>query len=141
MQFRSFDQCPNGPHCPRYRTCGASTSLRSIPRPGTADCSPTADPAGHSTTDTSAASALPIALKVKAARIISRYATRTPRTLILSSCLRWLKDLVASDVRIVTQNGLYDWGWLRTDAGIKMPPSDRLEEIGALATIVDENRY
>ena len=54
---------------------------------------------------------------------------------------RWLRDLVASDVRFVTQNGLYDWGWLRTDAGIKMPPSDRLEEIGALATLVDENRF
>src|SRR5262249_10148767 len=40
----------------------------------------------------------------------------------------WLKDLAASDVRIVTQNGLYDWGWLRTEAGIKMPPSERLEE-------------
>jgi DNA polymerase I-like protein with 3'-5' exonuclease and polymerase domains len=52
----------------------------------------------------------------------------------------WLKDLVASNVAIVTQNGLYDWGWLRTEAGIKMPPSERLEEIGALATIVDENR-
>jgi DNA polymerase I-like protein with 3'-5' exonuclease and polymerase domains len=44
-------------------------------------------------------------------------------------------------VRFVTQNGLYDWGWLRTEAGIKMPPSERLEEIGALATLVDENRY
>ena len=54
---------------------------------------------------------------------------------------QWLKDLVASDVRIVTQNGLYDWGWLRTEADIKMPPSERLEEIGALATIVDENRF
>ena len=54
---------------------------------------------------------------------------------------RWLKDLVASGVHIITQNGLYDWGWLRTDAGIMMPPSERLEEIGALATIVDENRY
>ena len=32
-------------------------------------------------------------------------------------------------------------GGLRTEAGIKMPPSERLEEIGALATIVDENRY
>lgn len=53
----------------------------------------------------------------------------------------WLKDLVASDVRIVTQNGLYDWGWLRTDGGILMPPSERLEEIGALATLIDENRY
>ena len=53
----------------------------------------------------------------------------------------WLKDLVASDVRIITQNGLYDWGWLRTEAGIKMPPSERLEEIGALATLVDENRH
>ena len=51
------------------------------------------------------------------------------------------QDLFASDVRIVTQNGLYDWGWLRADAGIAMPPSERLEEIGALATIVDENRH
>ena len=53
----------------------------------------------------------------------------------------WLKDLIASDVRIVTQNGFYDWGWLRAEAGIVMPPSDRLEEIGALATIIDENQY
>ena len=53
----------------------------------------------------------------------------------------WLKDLVASDVRFVTQNGLYDWGWLRADADIKMPPADRLEEIGALATMIDENRF
>jgi DNA polymerase I-like protein with 3'-5' exonuclease and polymerase domains len=53
----------------------------------------------------------------------------------------WLKDLVASGVRIVTQNGLYDWGWLRSDAGILMPPSERLEEIGALATLIDENRF
>ena len=36
---------------------------------------------------------------------------------------RWLNDLVASGVRIVTQNGLYDWGWLRTDGGILMPPT------------------
>jgi DNA polymerase I-like protein with 3'-5' exonuclease and polymerase domains len=54
---------------------------------------------------------------------------------------QWLRDLRASDVRIVTQNGGYDWGWLSAEAGIKMPPADRLEEIGALATIVDENRY
>ena len=44
-------------------------------------------------------------------------------------------------MRIVTQNGLYDWGWLRADAGITMPPSERLEEIGALATMIDENRH
>jgi DNA polymerase I-like protein with 3'-5' exonuclease and polymerase domains len=54
---------------------------------------------------------------------------------------QWLKDLLASDVRIVTQNGLYDFGWLRAEAGILMPPSERLEEIGALATLVDENRF
>jgi DNA polymerase I-like protein with 3'-5' exonuclease and polymerase domains len=52
----------------------------------------------------------------------------------------WLQDLTASDVRFATQNGIYDWGWLRTEAGIVMPPAERLEEIGALATIVDENR-
>ena len=54
---------------------------------------------------------------------------------------RWLKDLVASDVRIVTQNGIYDWGWLRAEGGVVMPPSDRLEEIGALATMIDENQF
>jgi hypothetical protein len=53
---------------------------------------------------------------------------------------QWVRDHAASGVSIVTQNGLYDWGWLRTDAGIAMPPSDRLEEIGALATMVDEGR-
>jgi hypothetical protein len=53
--------------------------------------------------------------------------------------IHWLQDLIAADVHIVTQNGLYDWGWLRADFGIRMPPSDRLEEIGALATMVNEN--
>jgi hypothetical protein len=55
--------------------------------------------------------------------------------------IAWLRALLASDVRIVTQNGVYDWGWLRSDLGIEMPPSERLEEIGALATLVDENRF
>jgi hypothetical protein len=53
----------------------------------------------------------------------------------------WVKDLVASGVRFVTQNGLYDWGWLHSDAGILMAPSEQLEEIGALATLIDENRF
>src|SRR5262245_14256577 len=55
--------------------------------------------------------------------------------------LRWLKDLLASDVRIVTQNGLYDYGWIRAEFNLRMPPGERIEEIGALATMVDENRY
>jgi hypothetical protein len=54
---------------------------------------------------------------------------------------QWVRDHVASHARFVTQNGLYDFGWLRKEAGIKMPPGDRLEEIGALATMVDENRF
>ena len=54
---------------------------------------------------------------------------------------RWLKDLVASDVRIVTHNGIYDFGWLRAEGGVVMPPSDRLEETGALATMIDENQF
>ena len=54
---------------------------------------------------------------------------------------RWLKDHIAAGVHIVTQNGLYDWGWLRADLGITMPPSEQLEEIGALATLIDENRF
>jgi DNA polymerase I-like protein with 3'-5' exonuclease and polymerase domains len=54
--------------------------------------------------------------------------------------IAWLRDLIASDVRIITKNGLYDWGWLWADFGLKMPDAGRLEEIDALATIVDENR-
>jgi hypothetical protein len=53
---------------------------------------------------------------------------------------QWIRDLIAAGVCFVTQKGLYDWGWLRTDAGIVMPPSEQLDEIGALATMVDENR-
>jgi DNA polymerase I-like protein with 3'-5' exonuclease and polymerase domains len=53
----------------------------------------------------------------------------------------WLDDLAKSGLRFVTQNGLYDWGWLGTEAGIKMPPADHLDEIGAMATLVDENRF
>jgi DNA polymerase I-like protein with 3'-5' exonuclease and polymerase domains len=32
-------------------------------------------------------------------------------------------------------------GWLRADLGVLMPLSDQLEEIGALATLIDENRF
>ena len=38
----------------------------------------------------------------------------------------WLKDLITSGVRIVTHNGIYDWGWLRADGGIVTPPADQL---------------
>ena len=54
---------------------------------------------------------------------------------------RWLKDHIAAGVKFTTQNGIYDWGWLRADLGVAMPPSDQLEEIGALATLIDENRF
>ena len=53
----------------------------------------------------------------------------------------WLRDHVASDLRFVTQNGLYDWGWLRVDGDVRIPPGERIEEIGALATMIDENCY
>src|SRR5215831_9861893 len=53
---------------------------------------------------------------------------------------QWLRDHIAAGVRFVTQNGVFDWGWLRTEAGIIMPTADQIEEIGALATIIDENR-
>src|SRR5262249_25033896 len=50
-------------------------------------------------------------------------------------------DLVASGVKIVTKNGLYDWGWLWADLGIEMPAAECLEEIDALAGVIDENRH
>jgi DNA polymerase I-like protein with 3'-5' exonuclease and polymerase domains len=54
---------------------------------------------------------------------------------------RWLKDLIAAGVKFTTQNGIYDWGWLGADLGVAMPPSNQLDEIGALATLVDENLF
>jgi DNA polymerase I-like protein with 3'-5' exonuclease and polymerase domains len=52
----------------------------------------------------------------------------------------WLRDLFASNTHIVTQNGLFDYGWLSTDLNVAMPPAERLEEIGAAASMIDENR-
>ena len=53
---------------------------------------------------------------------------------------RWVKDTVAPASRIITHNGVYDFGWLRTEGGVVMPPSYRMEETGALATMIDENQ-
>jgi DNA polymerase I-like protein with 3'-5' exonuclease and polymerase domains len=67
---------------------------------------------------------------------------RHPDSNNFDSCrvFEWIADLIASGVRFVTQNGLYDWGWLHADADIGMPPSEQLEEIGAAAALIDENR-
>jgi DNA polymerase I-like protein with 3'-5' exonuclease and polymerase domains len=54
--------------------------------------------------------------------------------------IRWLQDLVTSDLNIVGHNTLYDFGWLQTDLGVAMPPPERLEETAAAATLVDENQ-
>jgi DNA polymerase I-like protein with 3'-5' exonuclease and polymerase domains len=59
----------------------------------------------------------------------------------LATFTRWLKDHIAAGVRFTTLNGIYDWGWLGADLGVEMPPSDRLEEVGALAALVDENLF
>ena len=52
----------------------------------------------------------------------------------------WLRGLFASPVKIVTQNGIYDYGWIRAEFGLLMPPSERLDEVTAAAALVDENR-
>jgi hypothetical protein len=54
---------------------------------------------------------------------------------------RWLRDHITAGVRFVTQNGLYDWGWLSSEAGISMPAGAQLEEIGALAAQHNENLF
>jgi DNA polymerase I-like protein with 3'-5' exonuclease and polymerase domains len=58
-----------------------------------------------------------------------------------TNVFQWIRDHAAAGVRFVCQNGLYDFGWLRVDADISMPPSEQLEETQALATMVDENRH
>jgi len=65
----------------------------------------------------------------------------TPNLFPKETVSRWLGDLVDAGVQLVTQNGLYDWGWLWADLGVPFPPGAQVEEVGAAATIVDENRH
>ena len=79
--------------------------------------------------------AVPVRLPVRRKRRLSRRRRRT-RTLFpdppsrhreLRSRSRSFSGCATtspSDVRFVTQNGLYDWGWLRAEAGIRMPPGE-----------------
>ena len=103
-------------------------------------CAPIAARHGRGTAAMSAGLALPTARRNIRAHY---FPLRHPETNNFdpAQVFDWLRDLIASDVRFVTQNGLYDWGWLRAEGDILMPPSDRLEEIGALATLIDENRF
>ena len=54
---------------------------------------------------------------------------------------RWLGNLIASGVRFVTMNGIYDWAWLNVDGGVAMPAANQLEEVGAAAALIDENQF
>lgn len=53
---------------------------------------------------------------------------------------RWLDDHTAAGVHWITQNGMFDWGWLSEDLKAKVPPSEQWEEVGAAATMVDEDQ-
>ena len=52
------------------------------------------------------------------ARSIFRSAIPTAENFDPEQVYHWLRDQIAAGVRFVTQNGLYDWGWLRAEAGI-----------------------
>ena len=78
---------------------------------------------GHSGPATSVALVLRIAPMAEFAAIISQSGIPIVRTSIPTHVYQWVRDHVAAGVRFVTQNGLYDWGWLRAEAGIKMPPT------------------
>ena len=130
-----------GPLQRNCRICAASASSRSTPRRTTKDCAQIVVRHGRGMADRSAASASPGATTAAFAATISRCAIPNSENFERENVARWLKDHIAAGVRIVTQNGLYDWGWLRADLGITMPPSEQLEEIGALATLIDENRF
>ena len=54
----------------------------------------------------------------------------------------WMKDLVVnSAVAFVGQKLVYDFGWLRADFGIAMPPPERLDDVSCMAALLDENQY
>ena len=49
---------------------------------------------------------------------------------------QWVRDHIAAGIRFVTQNGAYDWGWLRTEASIKMPPAMKKSEAAPLISSI-----
>ena len=121
--------------------CAVWASSRSTPRRTTRACAPTADRAGRGAAVMLPASASPGATTAAFARNYIPLRHPDSDNFERENVSRWLKDLIASGVKFTTLNGLYDWGWLRADLGVAMPPSDQLEEIGALATLIDENRF
>ena len=133
--------CLTGVRRPSSPTCAVSACSHSIARRGTIDCAQTWVPVGRSAADTCAASASPFAPKSGVRGFYFPIRHPNSQNFDPEQVYQWLRDHVAAGVRFVTQNGLYDWGWLRAEAGIKMPDGDRLEEIGALTTMVDENRF
>ena len=73
------------------------------------------------------------------APIIFHCAIPKARTSIASSVFRWLRDHVASGVgTFTTMNGLYDWGWLRTELASRCRPRAARRDRRA-GNFVDEN--
>ena len=54
---------------------------------------------------------------------------------------QWVKDHVAAGPKFITFNGVYDFGWLRSEAGILMPPRPRFEDVSAAEALINENEF
>ena len=52
---------------------------------------------------------------------------------------QWIRDHVTAGPNFITFNGVYDFGWLRSEAGILMPPRPRFEDVSAAEALINEN--
>ena len=138
--WRIDGACPPGARRPRCLICAASASSRSTPKQRTIDCA--ADLGSGWFCEAGHVGGFSVAYREDGAIRSFYVPLRHPNSnnFDCEKAFAWLRDLLASDVRVVTMNGLYDYGWLRADAEIVMPPTKRLEEIGAMAAAIDENR-
>ena len=126
------------PSCP---ICAASASSRSTPRRTTRGCAPIAARPGRGAAAISAASASPIAPTATFARIYFPLRHPDSDNFDREQVFRWLKDLIASDVRIrhperSLRLGLAAHRCRHQDAAVRAARRDRRAR-----DPVDENRF
>jgi len=66
--------------------------------------------------------------------------TQHPATTCLDACLvaDWVAKHAQAGITMITHHGSHDWGWMRTEWGLKCAP--QIADTEAMAMLVDENQ-
>lgn len=86
---------------------------------------------------------LGIAWKTRLGYAGGYYPTKHPETpdqFTKDQIKRWLEDHIKAGVRFAFQNAPYDWGWIWCEFGVRPPDGSQIDDVGAMAMMIDENR-